>query len=140
MDWSEYFHAYMQMPESIRECALLSGSSVVATQYTDGFLSEETVGSLWQETTPKNSVIIHDAKYLYVRDIVEGQDGYSISFYQKVKSAGEEDPEEANVLFAARMDTLLWVGSFNNNQKSKVIPFVESIASHIYTHIVQSEE
>lgn len=138
MNWSEYFQMYMQMPESINESVLLSGPSVIGSAAQEDFMSERTIESLWEEKVPKDSVHIRGLKYLYVREIIEGSDGYSISFYQKVK--GEEKEGDPNVLFAARMDTLLWVGVFNNNEKAKVIPFVESLASHIYTHIVQNEE
>ncbi|KAI5189640.1 hypothetical protein NEMIN01_0593 [Nematocida minor] len=139
MNWSEYFHAYMLMPGTIEESVLLSGSSVIATDASENFLDANAIELVWQRTFPKDSVMISGSKYLYIKDIVGGQDGYSISLYQKVKSEGASE-EGPNILFVAEMDTLLWVGNFNNNQKAQVIPFVESIASHIFTHIVQSEE
>ncbi|KAI5159983.1 hypothetical protein NEAUS03_0766 [Nematocida ausubeli] len=139
MDWSDYFSTYMQLPGTIKEGALVYEYSVIAQDTNEIFLEETVIRQLWQDTKPKESVVIKGAKYLYIKDIVDEQDGYSISLYQKVKSQGE-DPEEANGLFSARMDTLLWVGTFNNNQKTQVISFVEPIASHIFTHIVQNEE
>ncbi|KAI5165544.1 hypothetical protein NEIG_00806 [Nematocida sp. ERTm5] len=139
MDWSDYFNTYMQMPGVIREAALIYESSVIANESTDAFLDQLAIQQLWQKTKPKDSVIIGGAKYLYIKDIVDEQDGYSISLYQKVKT-DSDDPEEANGMFASCMDTLLWVGTFNNNQKTQVISFMEPISSHIFTHIVQNEE
>ncbi|EIJ89268.1 hypothetical protein NEPAR06_0767 [Nematocida parisii] len=139
MDWSDYFNTYMKMPGIIRQAALIYESSVIANESTDTFLDKRAIRRLWQKKKPKDSVIIGGAKYLYIRDIVDEQDGYSISLYQKVKD-DSDDPEEANVMFVSCMDNLLWVGTFNNNQKTQVISFMEPISSHIFAHIVQNEE
>lgn len=139
MDWSDWFHAHMRMPGTIEKSILLLGSSALAEDTEEKFLDDEAVKRVWQETKPKDSVVVNGSKYLYIRDIIEGHDGYSISLYQKVKSDLSND-DEPNILFSARMDTLLWVGNFNNKNITTVVPFVESIAMHVFSHMVQSEE
>lgn len=139
MNWSDWFYEHMRMPGTIDRSILLLGSSPLAEDTEEAFLDEEAVKRVWQESKPKDSVYINGCKYLYIRDIIEGHDGYSISIYQKVKS-DETDEDEPNILFCARMDTLLWVGRFHNKNIGKVVPFVESIALHVFSHMVQSEE
>ncbi|OAG29707.1 hypothetical protein NEDG_00840 [Nematocida displodere] len=137
--WSEYFNKHMQLPNIITESALVYESSVLASSTENVFIEDSEITKAWDSNCPREAIVINEEKYFYMRDLCDGQDGYSLSLYQKVK-APEDAPGETTVLFVARMDSFLWVGKFNGQHRTEVIPYVESIASYIFMYFIKREE
>ncbi|KAI5172040.1 hypothetical protein NEFER03_1285 [Nematocida sp. LUAm3] len=137
--WSDLFHQHMQMPNIIEESFFLIENSIIATTAKELLLDEAAIGNAKHQENPRPPIQIGDRKFLYLKDIIEDQDGFSLSLYSRIK---KEDDEEgaSNVMFVARMDTLTWMGQFHNNNQSQVIPYVENTASYLYNYLMQSKE
>lgn len=140
MDWSDWFHANMTMPGTIDKGMLLLGSSFLARNTEEELLDENAMQCVWQNKEPKDPLVVNGQKYMYIKDIIQGHEGYSISIYQKLKGDEIEESKETNSIFTARMDTLLWVGTFHKKDTPKVVSFVDSIAMDLFSYIIQTEE
>lgn len=138
-EWSDFFNEHMQFPEVIKDNALFWEESILAANTEEEILDQSAVRSAWKKTLPRDAIIVKDRKFLFMKDIVNDQEGFSLSIYQRIKA--ETDKEgDSNIMFVSRMDNLMWAGVFSSQNTGKAVPHIESMSSYIFTHLLQGED
>jgi len=132
-EWEGYFRGVMQLPSQIEKDALLYSSSVIAYDEKYRMLSESEIETINMPPEERAPLMLNDEKFIRVGPHLEF-DGWSLLLYKKI--GGEESAREKITLFVARMNELVWIGQFRDENQPVVVRHIEDKMKDLFNYFL----